>query len=586
MQKDYSQLNKEDLIKIVQKLESRKKYGLIWDEEKVKEQFEKDAEGALPVLKEIKSKEIIDKSGGPINILIEGDNYHALSVLNFTHQGKIDVIYIDPPYNTGARDWHYNNDYVDKNDTWRHSKWVSFMNKRLLLAKQLLTEDGVLICTIDHNELPALGLLLQEIFPDREVTCVTIIHNPSGIQGKNFSHNNEFAYFVHRDDKKVIATEIRSDEDADVRPFINGAKGNTKNYLRESGYNCFYPILVKDGIIMGFGDVSDKNFHPKSSNVKRKDGIVEVYPIDGDGVERKWLFARNSVEEVIGDLSVKFNTKKKVFEIIRTKKDINYKTVWLNNKFNAKTYGTQLVQEIIKTDFPFPKSLHAVKECINAVIHDKDSSIILDFFAGSGTTGHAVLELNKEDGGTRSFILCTNNELNGFEKELREKGLNENEIQEHGICRRVTYPRIEKVINGYKTVKGEKIKGFGSNLKYFKTKFVKNASNKDDFKIRITRECTEMLCLREGIFNEIKNTDDYRIFQQGNNVLAVYYSLDRKALSDLKKDFNKIDGNKIFYCFTLDPLGLDKSEFSDWNNVLLEPIPQMILDIYKQIYEY
>lgn len=586
MQKDYSQLEKEDLIKIIKKLESRKKYGLIWDEEKVKEQFEKDAEGALPVLKEVKSKDIIDKNGGPVNILIEGDNYHALSVLNFTHQGKIDVIYIDPPYNTGARDWRYNNDYVDKNDTWRHSKWVSFMNKRLLLAKQLLTDDGVLICTIDHNELPALGLLLQEIFPDREVTCVTIIHNPSGIQGKNFSHNNEFAYFVHRDDKKVIATEIRSDEDADVRPFINGAKGNTKNYLRESGYNCFYPILVKDGIIMGFGDVSDKNFHPKSSNVKRKDGIVEVYPIDGDGVERKWLFARNSVEEVIGDLSVKFNTKKKVFEIIRTKKDINYKTVWLNNKFNAKTYGTQLVQEIIKTDFPFPKSLHAVKECINSVIHNKNSSIILDFFAGSGTTGHAVLELNKEDGGTRSFILCTNNELNGFEKELREKGLNENEIQEHGICRRVTYPRIEKVINGYKTVKGERIEGLGSNLKYFKTKFVKNASNKDDFKIRITRECTEMLCLREGIFNEIKNKDDYRIFQQGNKVLAVYYSLDRKALTDLKKELNKIEGEKVFYCFTLDPLGLDKSEFSGWNSVSLEPIPQKILDIYKQIYEY
>lgn len=586
MQKDYSQLNKEDLIKIVKKLESRKKYGLIWDEEKVKEQFEKDAEGALPVLKEVKSKDIIDKNGGPVNILIEGDNYHALSVLNFTHQGKIDVIYIDPPYNTGARDWRYNNDYVDKNDTWRHSKWVSFMNKRLLLAKQLLTDDGVLICTIDHNELPALGLLLQEIFPDREVTCVTIIHNPSGIQGKNFSHNNEFAYFVHRDDKKVIATEIRSDEDADVRPFINGAKGNTKNYLRESGYNCFYPILVKDGIIMGFGDVSDKNFHPKSSNVKRKDGIVEVYPIDGDGIERKWLFARNSVEEVIGDLSVKFNTKKKVFEIIRTKKDINYKTVWLNNKFNAKTYGTQLVQEIIKTDFPFPKSLHAVKECINSVIHNKNSSIILDFFAGSGTTGHAVLELNKEDGGTRSFILCTNNELNGFEKELREKGLNENEIQEHGICRRVTYPRIEKVINGYKTVKGERIEGLGGNLKYFKTKFVKNASNKDDFKIRITKECTEMLCLREGIFDEIKRTDDYRIFQQGDKVLAVYYSLDRKALLELKKELNKIECEKVFYCFTLDPFGLDKSEFNGWNNVSIEPIPQKILDVYKQIYEY
>ncbi|MDE2010718.1 MAG: hypothetical protein KGI61_00825, partial [Patescibacteria group bacterium] len=147
VEKDYSTLSKEDLVKIVEKLESRKKYGLIWDEEKVKEQFEKDAQNALPVLKEIKGKEIVDKDQSkPINILIEGDNYHALSVLNFTHQGKIDVIYIDPPYNTGSTDWKYNNDYVDSNDTYRHSKWLSMMSKRLRLARRLLTEDGVLIC--------------------------------------------------------------------------------------------------------------------------------------------------------------------------------------------------------------------------------------------------------------------------------------------------------------------------------------------------------------------------------------------------------------------------------------------------------
>src|SRR3989344_355957 len=136
MAKDYSQFSKEELLKIVEKMESRKKYGLIWDEEKVKEQFEKDAENALPVLKEISSKEITDKDGSkPVNILIEGDNYHALSVLNFTHQGKIDVIYIDPPYNTGKEDWKYNNDYVDQSDAFRHSKWISFMYKRLVLAQ-------------------------------------------------------------------------------------------------------------------------------------------------------------------------------------------------------------------------------------------------------------------------------------------------------------------------------------------------------------------------------------------------------------------------------------------------------------------
>ncbi len=212
--------------------------------------------------------------------------------------------------------------------------------------------------------------------------------------------------------------------------------------------------------------------------------------------------------------------------------------------------------------------------------------LVLDFFAGSGTTGHAVLEFNKEDTGTRTFILCTNNELNGFEKELEGKKLSEKEIQEYGICRRVTYPRIEKVIKGYKNSKDKKIEGLGGSLKYFKTKFVKKNANGDDFKTRITNECTEMLCLREGVFNEVKKTDQYRIFKQGNKTLAVYYSLERQSLPILKKELKEIDGEKILYCFTLDATGLSKTEFANWHGVTLEPIPQKILDVYKQIYEY
>ena len=567
MAKDYSKLEKDDLLKVIEKLESHKKYGLIWDEEKTKEQFEKESENALPVLKEVKGKEIKTDPAKPTNILIEGDNYHALSVLNYTHQGKIDVIYIDPPYNTGAKDWKYNNDYVDKNDTWRHSKWLSFMNKRLILAKKLLSDDGILICTIDDNEASTLGLLLQELFGDKDITCVTIVHNPSGVQGINFSRNNEYAYFVHKKNKKVIAFESRADEDADVRPFINGAKGNTKSYLRESGYNSFYPILVKDGEVIGFGDVCDKNFHPKSTNIKRKDGVVEIYPIDNDGVERKWLFSRNSVDDVLEELFVKHNGKKGIYGIFRTKKNINYKTVWTGSKFNAKTFGTQLIKEIIKTDFSFPKSLYAVEECIKATVHDKDNSVILDFFVGSGTTAHAVLDLNKEDSGRRSFIVCTNNENN--------------------ICEEVCYPRIRNVITGYKNLKsGEKIDGLGGNLKYYKTAFVKNSISRDDLKIRITRECTEMLCLREGIFDEKKAKHDYRIFEQNGKVMAIYYALEQDGLEQLKKEMDKMKGNKILYCFTLDPLGLDKKDFAEWNNVSLEPIPQKILDIYEQIYEY
>jgi adenine-specific DNA-methyltransferase len=163
-------------------------------------------------------------------------------------------------------------------------------------------------------------------------------------------------------------------------------------------------------------------------------------------------------------------------------------------------------------------------------------------------------------------MICTNNENN--------------------ICEEVTYPRIKKVINGYKKKNGDHVEGLGGNLRYFKTAFVKNSISRDDLKMRITRECTEMLCLREGIFEEVKTEYDYRIFEQNGRIMAVYYSLDLGGLEQLKNDLDKMNGEKILYCFTFDPLGLDKADFVDWQGVILEPIPQKILDIYGQIYEY
>ena len=566
MAKDYSQLSKEELLKMVEKMESRKKYGLIWDEEKVKEQFEKDAENALPVLKEITTKEITDKdSSKPVNILIEGDNYHALSVLNFTHQGKIDVIYIDPPYNTGAKDWKYNNDYVDVNDEFRHSKWLSFMAKRLRLAKNLLkTDSGVLICTIDDNEHAALGLLLQELFPSYEIVGVVIVHNPAGVQGKNFSYTHETAYFVYSQNSKCIGTTAR---DKDLVSPLRDWGGTSERKLAKT---CFYPIIIKDEKIIGFGEVCPENFHPKSLNVSQKDGSIYIYPIDKHGVERKWVYSRTSAEKNLDQLSVKKIDNEYV--IIRRKSAFTYRTVWEDKKYYANIFGSKLLNDIIPDKFPFPKSLYAVEDCIKAVIHDKDNAVILDFFAGSGTTGHAVLELNSKDNGRRQFILCTNNE--------------DNNGSGTKIASDICYPRIEKVIKGYKSQKGQKVNGLGGSLKYFKTKFVKKNANGDDFKTRITNECTEMLCLREGVFDEVKKTDHYRIFQQGDKTLAVYYSLDRKSLPALKKELEKMDGEKILYCFTLDATGLSKTEFANWHGVTLEPIPQKILDVYKQIYEY
>ena len=431
----------------------RQKFGLVFEEHR--EEIDEILETHTPILTEDKS--LFINNGGQMNFLIEGDNLAALKLLEKTHKGKIDVIYIDPPYNTGAKDWKYDNNYVDSNDLFKHSKWLSFMKPRLEIAKTLMKENAVLICTIDKYEVRQVGMLLDELFADRETTLITIVHNPSGTQGKNFSHNNEYAYFVYRGERKSINPEKRDDEDADVRSFMNGAKGKGDNYKRESGVTCFYPIFVKDMQVIGFGDVCEKSFHPTGTNVTRQDGIMEIYPIDNDGVERKWLFGRNSVGEVKDELSVKFNKKRNIYEIIRVKKLINYKTVWDNPKYNAKTYGTQLLNNLIDIDFPFPKSLYAVMDCIKACVHNKHNSIILDFFAGSGTTGHAVMKLNNNDGGTRRFILCTNND-NG-----------------HKICREITYERIKTVITGKRKDGTKYSDGLPASLKYQRVDFLATA---------------------------------------------------------------------------------------------------------------
>jgi adenine-specific DNA-methyltransferase len=565
--KDYSQFSKDDLIKIVEKLETRKKYGLIWDEEKVKEQFEKDAENALPVLKEITTKEITDKdTSKPVNILIEGDNYHALSVLNFTHQGKVDVIYIDPPYNTGARDWKYNNDYVEASDSFRHSKWISFMYKRLALAKNILADDGIICVTIDDYEVSRLLMIMEEIFGEsNHLGTVVIRNNPKGrMTNRSVSLTHEYAIFFGKSELSAIKKLPVAPED------------KTHNYTQDSDGSWYLAVnLRKQGIdstaVNAKGKLSDRYypiyFDPKSGKVSTtKKYEIEILPIDPRGEKRIWRRSKDVIDEMNkkGDLwAKKVKEGYQVYYKFRGGLEGQMpKSIWSDSKFSASEYGTQILASILgaREMFQYPKSPYAVMECIRASSNKKDA-VILDFFAGSGTTGHAVFELNREDGGNRKFIICTNDEGN--------------------IATKVCYPRIKKIISGWK-----ENKGFGGSLKYFKTKFVKKNANGDDFKTRITHECTEMLCLREGVFDEVKKTDHYRIFQQGDKTLAVYYSLDRKSLPALKKELEKMDGEKILYCFTLDATGLSKTEFANWHGVTLEPIPQKILDVYKQIYEY
>jgi len=558
--KDYTNWDRKELIKEIDQLRKRKKYGLVWEEKL--EDIVEQCKTKLPVLEEVKNKEIKTDSDKPMNLLIEGDNYHALSVLNYTHKGKIDVIYIDPPYNTGAKDWKYNNDYVDINDQWRHSKWLSFMEKRLKLAKHLLKRNGVLICTIDKNEQANLGVLLQEIFNKKEIVCVTIIHNPGGIQGKNFSHTNEFAYFIHPLNGNYISTIAR--DDVPPTAFRDWGKQSSK---REAAKTCFYPIYIKDENIIGFGEVCLNNFHPKSSNNIKKDGIIEVYPVDQKGIERKWRFGRETVEDIKDELICK--KVKGEYQILREKKDYRWKTVWTETKYNANVYGTKLLNNIIESKFPYPKSVYAVMDCIKAVIHDNKDSTILDFFAGSGTTGHAVMELNEIDKGQRKFILCTNNEDNNGEGTK--------------IADDMCYPRIEKVIKGYKgLLDGKKYQGLKGNLKYFRTAFVP-ADPTDKNKTALTKKATDMLCVKEDTFEKVKSNEQYVIFGNKKRYTGIIY--DHQAIDDFKKEIAKIDGKFSVYVFSLGDDTFDE-EFEDMKSkVKLSPIPEAILRVYRRIFK-
>jgi adenine-specific DNA-methyltransferase len=567
MPKDYSHLNKEELLKTIAELEDKvhHRYGLVWDEERVKEKFEQDAQNAYPVLREIKGRSVSTDDAKPVNIMIEGDNYHALSVLQYTHQHKVDLIYIDPPYNTGAQDWKYNNKFVDRNDTWRHSKWLNFMNNRLRLSKNLLTEDGVLIVAIDDYEVNQLGMLLDKLFPTYEKDIIVVKHHPQGAGSTTISRTHEYAFVCIPPNTSLFGKESENDQED---KWSLKRSGQGENNWRKNRPKQFFAILVdaKKGRVVGVGPELKRD--ERYSKSKSPEGYIKIYPIDRNGGERVWRYNRSSMDRLIQEGKIEYTSRGSL--VVTKTGDVASPvfSVWDGSRYNAGTNGTALIAQILgdSSVFSYPKSLYTVMDMVEMVVRNKRNAIVLDYFAGSGTTGHAVLELNKLDAGTRQFILCTNNENN--------------------IATDVCFPRIEKVIKGYrKNGDGEMVEGLGGNLRYFKTAFVKQSIGRDELKIRITHECTEMLCIREGIYQEQKAVEAYKIFTQGNRVMAVYYDMNLTALKRLQADLSKYDGDKVLYCFTLDPLGLDQSDFVDWKDVRLEPIPQKILDVYEEINE-
>lgn len=561
--KDYTNWDRKELIEEIEQLRKRKRYGLVWEDntEDVVEVCKK----YLPVLDEVKSKEIISDTNKPINLIIEGDNFHALSVLNYTHKGKVDVIYIDPPYNTGAKDWKYNNDYVDINDQWRHSKWISFMRNRLQISKGLLKKDGIMIIAIDDNELNTLSLLLDELFPNKIRNTVAIVHNPHGVSRSGFSRCHEYALFLLNPNQIINKKQALED----LRNICLRRSGN--NSLRTDSPTMFYPIYIDKTTleIISVGDVPDNKFHPKSQVIDKGDSY-EIWPIDDKNIEKNWYYSRKRViENGVSELTIKW-VKKQLNPYFKhsNNSEQTYKTVWVGREYDAGAYGSTLVKDIVQNNFPFPKSINTVTDCLRAVLTNKDA-VVLDFFAGSGTTGHAVMELNEIDKGKRKFILCTNNEDNNGEGTK--------------IADDMCYPRIENVIKGYKgLLDGKKYQGLKGNLKYFRTAFVP-ADPTDKNKTALTKKATDMLCVKEDTFEKVKSNEQYVIFGNKKRYTGIIY--DHQAIDDFKKEIAKIDGKFSVYVFSLGDDTFDE-EFEDMKSkVKLSPIPEAILRVYRRIFK-
>lgn len=546
---NYENYTKEQLIEELRKLSKRKKYGLVWEEEKTKEKFEADAEGKLPVLAEDKEKEIKTDADNLTNILIEGDNYHALSVLNYTHAKSIDVIYIDPPYNTGNNDFKYNDKFVDHEDSYRHSKWLSFMSKRLKLAKNLLKDTGVIFISIDDNEVAQLKLLCDEFFGVLNFVGQLIWRKKEGggQTDKYFATEHEYIVVYQKTSSfqwldKTISDDISSfnkkDKDGNYKLVKLEKWGSGAR--REDRPTMYFPII--------------------GPNNKK------IFPIAPDGNEGRWRVGKITMDELIENNLIQWEKKNDRF--------IPYEKVYYtpekNKKIKARSIlyelantgdGTNQLTEIFnsKDKFQNPKPLELIDFCLKHT--SKMNSIILDFFAGSGTTMHATMVINSEDGGKRQCILVTNNENN--------------------ICTDVCYPRVKKVIEGYKNPKGEKVEGLGGNLKYYKTNFVGSEPTHRNKKL-LTDKSIEMLCIKENTFDEVINKKDFFIFKSNEKFTAILF--DEMKMEEFKNEIKKLKMPVSVYVFSLE--GDDfKEEFENLkNDITLCSIPEAILKVYRRIY--
>ena len=447
--------------------------------------------------------QVVGTESKPSQILIQGENLHALKLLTFAYAKKIDCIYIDPPYNTGSTGWRYNNNYVNPKDAYRHSKWLSFMEHRLKLAKQLLNpKNSVLICAIGEDEVHRLGLLLEQVFPDARIQMISLNTNAHDTRKQGFMRAGEYLFFVMLGE----ATPLRLEQSIDFKLSCKLKMGLYKDFKRDrssAGFrtnrpNEFYPIFVKDGKVVGHGDPLPLDRH--ASDVEVPQGYTAILPILSDGAEGRWQNDGATLDKLIEEHRVRVKPRNKddieyiggdTYENLKNvygsleELEVDPKNgsividtkhppklpfvpadIWNVPLHNASDYGTKFVGKLLgkHRPFEFVKSLYAVEDAIRFFVADKPDALVLDFFAGSGTTGHAVMRLNKQDSGKRVCISVTNNE--------------------NGICDEVTFPRLKAAITGkspdgsaiegsYKGRDESPIKeGFEENLEYFKLRYV------------------------------------------------------------------------------------------------------------------
>ncbi len=601
---DYSKWSKSDLIKEVKKLEKRKKYGIVWDEETNKEVFEEAILKKFPVLQELKNKEIITNQKQSTNFLIEGENYHSLSVLNYTHKNKIDLIFIDPPYNTGKEDFRYNDKWINNEDGYRHSKWLSFMNKRLVLAKKLLKQNGLIVVHIDENEQTNLHALMNHIFMEKNFlgTMIWNKKNPKGdAKGVAYQHESILIYAKN----KEIFLETNQ---------LNRKKVNAGAILKKA--KIFFSRVNKDDFPHQLNEVIKKYKIPRDSlsNYKKKLSLEDINIEFQDWIKtqnfsggEKAYSKINETGKVYQTVSMAWPNKKKAPEqyfkpLIHPKTKKKCPVPERGWRYPPKTMEQLQKQDLIKfginelvqprqkyfltenlsenipsiinfggsddillknlgVSFENPKPFKFTTNLLDYFLNK--NGMVLDYMAGSGTTGHAVLELNKLDNGNRRFILCTNNE--------------------NEICTNVLLPRLSKIIKGYKNQKNEKVEGLGGNLKYFQTDFVESAPT-DRNKKKLVDKSTEMLCLKEDCFDEVKFEKSFKIFKNNEDqYLGIIY--DDDGIESFKNQIAKIKKKISTYVFSLDESAREE-EFEDILDLVdLKPIPEVILNVYSRIFK-